>query len=178
MAGGDFDLVKTAATTWEFRWYAGQLGTDRSASVILSVERGNMTDVVYDYDLASERTVAIVGGQGEAQDRSFVVRTGADYNATTNDAEVLVDARRFSTIAGLESAGDVVLGKSRAAVSFDYRVIQVPSTLYGLHYFLGDKVKAVTPLGTTVTQIVNGVSVTFQPGGDNPETIDPEMINV
>lgn len=178
VAGGDFDLVKTAATTWEFRWYAGQLGTDRSSTVTLSVDRGNMTGVVYDYDLASEKTVAVVGGQGEASDRAFVVRTGADYNASTNDVEVFVDARRFSTTAGLEAAGDVAMGKARAAVAFDYKVIQVPSSLYGLHYFLGDKVKAVTPLGNTVTQLVNGVSVTFQPSGDNPETIDPEMINV
>ena len=34
VAGGDFDLVRTGAATVEFRWYAGQLGTDRSATVI------------------------------------------------------------------------------------------------------------------------------------------------
>jgi hypothetical protein len=32
IAGGDFDLVKTSATAWQFRWYTGQLGTDRTAS--------------------------------------------------------------------------------------------------------------------------------------------------
>lgn len=177
VGGGDFDLVKTAATTWEFRWYTGQLGTDRSASVILGLDRGNITDVEYEIDYASERTVAVVGGQGEGADRVFAVRTGADYNASTNDVETFVDARNFSTTAGLEAAGDTALAKARASARFDYRVIQVPSTLYGLHYFLGDKVKAITPLGTSVTQIVNGVNVTFQTNASNPEQIDPEMIN-
>src|SRR5690606_30648784 len=75
IAGGDFDLIKTAATTWDFKFYDGQRGTDRSSSVIFSLDHGNMARPRYQIDRREERTVAIVGGGGEGDDRTFVTRT-------------------------------------------------------------------------------------------------------
>lgn len=70
VGGGDFDLIKTGAQAWEFRFYPGQRGTDRSATVLFSLGYGNMANPTYSYDRTQEATVAIVGGQGEGRTAS------------------------------------------------------------------------------------------------------------
>ena len=44
LGDGDFDVVKLTPTTWEYRWYVGQLGTDRSTTVAFSMGLGNMAN--------------------------------------------------------------------------------------------------------------------------------------
>jgi hypothetical protein len=174
VAGGDFDLVKTAATTWEFRWYAGQLGTNRSATVIFSLERGNMARPVLRRGRLSERTAAIVGGQGEQAERVFAVRTGANYDATDNNIETFVDASDVITSAGLNSRGDANLKQLQARDEITFDVLQVPATLYGRDYFLGDLV-AVKYRDYAATRQILAVTVSWAGSGD--ETIAVEMGN-
>jgi hypothetical protein len=149
IGGGDFDLVKTGAATWQFRWYTGQRGTDRTDSVLFALERGNMAAPEYTHDRVDERTVAIVAGQGEESDRAVEVRTGPDY-AADNDIETFVEASDLTTTAGLQSRGDTELEESRARQQFEFAVLQTPGCFYGVHYGLGDLVKAqygiTTPL--------------------------------
>jgi hypothetical protein len=174
VAGGDFSMVKTAATTFEFRWYAGQLGTDRSATQIFALDRGNMADPKLELGRVTEATLAIVAGQGEGSARAATTRQGTDYSATRN-IEVFVDARNSATTAALNTAGDVVLDEDRARPEFSFDVLQVPNAYYGVHYFLGDKVTA-RYRGTSYTQKVQGVTVEFAPSGD--ERIQVELRNV
>lgn len=175
IAGGDFDLVRTAATSWEFRWYAGQLGTDRSATVTFALERGNMAKPVLTRIRSRERTVAIVAGQGEGNARSTVVRTSSSYAAGTRDAEMYLDARDLTATAGLEDRGDQALSENRALDALSFDVIQTPGCAYGLHYFLGDRVKA-NFAGVSVTKKVQRVSVELATSGD--ERIAVELVNV
>lgn len=178
LAGGDFDLVKTAAATWEFRWYAGRLGTDRTASVIFSIALGNMANPRFRQRRMGERTVAIVAGQGEGSARETAVRTGSNYSAT-NNIEILVDARDVTAgdTAGLESRGDLAVDETRAVDEFDFDVLQIPSTLYGKHYFLGDLVTVRSPYaGADVTRKIQAVTVAVNPDGS--EEIGVEMIDV
>jgi len=174
IGGGDFDLVKTGAQAWEFRWYAGQRGTDRTATLLFALERGNMAEPVYTYDRVDERTVAIVGGQGEEASRAVVVRTGPDYGAS-NDVEVFVDARNSSTTDSLNASGDSKLQDTRAKQTFAFKVLQTPACYYGVHYGLGDLVKAQYG-AVNVTQKIVGVSVSLDRGG--AEKIDVEMQSV
>jgi hypothetical protein len=171
IGGGDFDLVKTGAQAWEFRWYAGQRGTDRTTTLLFALERGNMAEPVYTYDRVDERTVALVGGQGEENQRSVVVRTGVDYSAS-NDIEMFVDARNNSTTAGLNASGDTKLKETQAKQTFKFKVLQTPACYYGVHYQLGDLVKAQYGL-VNVTQKIVGVSVSLD--RDGMEKIDVEM---
>ena len=175
VGGGDYDLVRTGANGWEFRWYAGQLGTDRSASVIFALQYGNMANPVLNRNWIDESTVAIVGGQGEESDRTLVVRTGTNYSATVNSVEMFVDARDLTTTAGLNARGDVKLYEAEARDSLTFDVIQTPGSLYGLHYFLGDKVAAYYQ-GISATNQIVGVTVDFDPKGQ--ETLSLEMKNV
>lgn len=165
VGGGDFDLVKTGAAAWEFRWYAGQLGTDRSATVLFSLARGNMAAPVLTRNTLSERTVAIVGGQGEAAARAVAVRTGANHNASYNSVETFVDARQMTTTAGLEAAGDRALAEAQARYTLTFDVVQTPATLYGAHYDLGDLVTASFEEYSGVKKIT-GVAVEFTSEGD------------
>lgn len=162
IAGGDFDLVKTAAQAWEFRWYEGQLGTDRSADVIFALDYDNMANPRYRLRRLGEKTVAIVGGQGVESGRTIEVRTGANYNASTNNIEAFVDARNITTTAGLQTRGDQYLEASRAYDEFYFDVLQTAVSAYGKHYFLGDLVTAVSPYtGLGVTRKIKTVSVSL-----------------
>ena len=171
IGGGDFDLIKTGAAAWEFRWYAGQRGTDRTATLLFALERGNMADPEHSYDRLEEHTVAIVGGQGEGNQRAAVVRTGADYSAS-NDIEMFVDARNNTTTEGLNASGDVRLKEMQAKQSFSFKVLQTPACYYGVHYSLGDLVKAQYG-SVNVTQKIVAVSVGLDKNG--AEKIDVEM---
>lgn len=174
IGGGDFDLIKTAGATWEFRWYAGQRGTDKSASVVFSLAYGNMSRPVLRYNALDERTVAIVGGQGEETFRTVVVRTGANYNADYNAVETFVDGRNYTTSEGLEGAGDRQLSDAQARVSLEFDVLQTTATTYGQEYFLGDLVTAVFAEYSATKKIV-GVSVGVSLNG---ETISIEVADV
>ena len=174
VGGGDFDLVKLTATTWQFRWYTGQLGTDRSASVIFAVQRGNMANPQYKALRISEVTAAIVGGQGEASSRVTAVRTGVNY-AAGNDIEAFVNASDVSTTAGLQARGDVALVEMQAAGEFNFAVLQTPACEYGTHYGLGDLVAAANPFtGASETLKVGEAHIRLDGGGN--EQIEIRMV--
>lgn len=173
VAGGDFDLVKTGAQTWEFRWYAGQLGTDRSTTVTFATDYGNMVDPLFRYDQSDESTVAIVGGAGEDSARAVVSRSSSNYSATDNDTEMFVDGKNDGTDTNLlNSRGDSALNKTRAKQEFSYKVRQTPASLYGEHYFLGDLVTARYRT-VEVTQQVYEVTVRMPQSGQ--EQIEVRM---
>lgn len=168
----DFSLVKTGARAWEFRT-AALLGTDRSSEVVFSLPYGNMRRPSLRSNRRGERTRAIVGGSGDDNNRPTVTRTGTNYDATVNSYEVFVNASDQSTTAGLNSAGDERLEMVRARDTLSFGVIQVPSTLYGKHYFFGDKVSAYY-LGFTYTPQIARVSVDVRERGK----LAPEQIQV
>lgn len=148
VAGGDFDLVKTGTNTFEFRWYTGQLGTDRTASLTFSMGKANMATPIFEYDRISEKTVAIVGGQGIEDNRTIVIRTGTDYSAS-NDTEIFVSATNVNTTGAYNTAGDKKLKETQAFPSFNFKILQTPSCLFGRDYFLGDKCKAIDAYNNT-----------------------------
>jgi hypothetical protein len=171
VGGGDFDLVRSGASSWQFQWFAGQRGTDRSATVVFSLQYGNMTNPSLRLNFLGERTVAIVGGQGEDIVREVVVRNGVNYAAPHNATEMFVDARQMTTAAGLNAAGDAHLAERQAKRDFTFEVLQTPSTVYGRDYFLGDLVTATFGLYSDVKK-VQQVAVEF---GLNGERINVVM---
>lgn len=168
---GDFDLVKTAARSWQFRWYDGQLGTDRSTSVVFALQYGNMASPVLRRDWLTEATIAIVAGQGTNDDRVVVVRTGTNYDASVGNTEIMVDARDVSTAGGLNGRGDARLEQLRAKDNLQFDVIQTPGSLYGRDYFLGDLVTGFYQ-GITATKQIRAVTVTLAPSGDESIAVE------
>lgn len=166
--GGDFAVVKTGLAAYEFRFYAGQLGTDRSATVLFSLDRGNMADPVYLDSIVGRPTVAIVGGDGPNDARAIVNVMGAD--SSNNQVEAFVDARGFTTTTSLTDYGGSQLYRTKAEGRLSFGVLQTPSCLYGRDYVLGDKVSG-RAFGVTTTYKVAGRTVTFTPDGDEQLTI-------
>jgi hypothetical protein len=172
VAGGDIDLVPVA-TGWEFRFHAGQLGTDRTASVVFALQYGNLAKPQYTYDRREEKTVAIVGGQGEGSERQIVVREGPDY-AADNDIETFVDGRNDAEADALATSGDRRLAEARAVQQFSFEVLQTEACLYGRDYVLGDLVTA--RYGTIqATRKIQSVTITH--GEQGEETIKVETGN-
>lgn len=172
VAGGDFDLVKTGANAFEFRFYPGQRGADRSADVVFALERGNMAQPAGRTDRTAERTVAVVGGQGEESARHVETVTGDDY-AAGNDIEVFVEATNANTAGGLQSAGLKELKNRRAVRQFAFDVLQTPACLYGKHYDLGDLVTAVNPYdGSSSVLKVRGVTIALAEGGKRTVSVE------
>ena len=168
-AGGDFDLVRSGAN-WEFRWYTGQLGTDRSATVTFALDLGNMRDPVYRRTRSTEVTVALVGGQGEESARATRTVTGTDYGAS-NDIEVFVNATNASSDAGYDAEGARWLKERQAEHELAFDVVQDGPYLYGRDYFLGDLVTA-TYDAISVTRKVIGAQIDYNKDGTESVKID------
>lgn len=168
-AGGDFDLVRSGAN-WEFRWYTGQLGTDRSATVTFALPLANMRNPVYRQSRSSEATVALVGGQGEGAARATRTVTGTDYSVT-NDVETFVQASNASSSAGYDAEGARVLKQMQAEKELTFDIIQDGPFLYGRDYFLGDLVTANYDT-ISVTRKVIGVQIDYQKDGNESVNID------
>lgn len=136
--GGDIDLIYTGSPgspAWEFRWYEGQRGTDRSSNILFAVNYGNMEEPYYTINRKRERTVAIVGGKGEGSNRDIVIRTGADY-AASNDIEIFVPATDISkgNTTALNAAGDRALLDSQKIEVFSFTPTQTEGYAYGKAY--------------------------------------------
>jgi len=160
-AGGDFALVYTAPATWTFTWYTGQLGTDRSASVILSVETGTIAKLTLRTNRITDTTAAVVAGQGEGSARAIVTRpaslpTGLDLR------ETWIDARNQKTTAEYTQLGDIALrNATRSRVTLQTEVLQNAALRYGREYFLGDLVTVYAYSAGNITQKVQSVALSM-----------------
>lgn len=139
--GVDFDVVRTGALAFEFRTYAGQRGNDRTASVVFSLPLGNMADPSMGSRVIGRSTLAVIGGDGPNDARP--IATYELPGSTGNQIEAWVDARGFTTTAALVAYGASQIGRIRPEYYMQFKPLQTPSTLYGLHYFLGDKVTGI-----------------------------------
>lgn len=175
VGGGDFDLVKTGAAAWEFRWYTGQRGTDRTGNVIFSLGKGNMKNPHYKYDRIEEKTVAVVGGPGQETDRDITIRTSSDYSAA-NDIERFVNGSRYTSEAGRQAFGDAKLEDFRAREELVFDPVQVEGSIYGLDYCVGGDIGDLVTTrydDVELTQKITGVTVAL--GQDGTESVDLEL---
>jgi len=183
----DFDVTGTGAATYEFKTYDPQLGDDRSrtglntrglnssgnAPVVFALARGNMKVPNYEEDRLSEKNVAIVMGQGQEDEREISIEIDQDAVdiSPINQRETTRDARQQTTTNELETIGTSVVDERGAKENFSFGAIQVKSTIYGVHYFIGDIVTADYDSITRHKKLV-GIDIVV----DSPETA--EDINV
>lgn len=171
---GDFDVVKTGANTYQFRWYEKQLGTDKSSTLIFALNYGNMANPSYSIERSNSASVAIVGGQGEESAREVYVCTSSDYESTLNNIETFHSATNVDTPEGLQARGNQELVKKAPKAKFGFTVLQTPACQYGEDYVLGDLVSVVNPFNSekyTMKIVTVQISLTE----DGTETIDIGM---
>lgn len=180
--GVDFDLVGTAPATFQFQAKAEPLGLDRTttgldpvtglnaagnAPVVFSLDYDNMAVPAYTLHRIQEVTAAIVLGQGGEGNRVLVERTSADITASPwNRLEAVKNANQDEDAVALNARGDAFLQELQARETFTFAALQVPGTLYGRDYFIGDRVTARYQTIERNLQIV-GVEVRVQEGRED-----------
>lgn len=170
--GLDFWLTKTGAQSWEFRTGA-RLGDDHAADVKFSLPLGNMRRPNLRSHHRAEKTKAVVAGQDSGGGRAKSIRTGTNYHSTYNSFETFINGSRYDSSDGLAALGDQRLEEVRALDELSFDVIQVPATLYGKHYGLGDSVSALFR-GRSYTPQITRVDVDVRDRGAQP----PEQIGI
>jgi hypothetical protein len=169
--GATFDLVKVAPTQFEFRYLTPE--NNVVEPVVFASERGNIAKPKLVRSRSGQKTVAIVGGQGQGATRTVIVVPGADYSAN-NDRETFVDGRDSDSADVLTSKGQAATEAARAKTQLSFGVIQTPDCTYGQHYQVADPVIG-RHRGMSVVQRVESVTHTFD--NDKP-TIDVEIADV
>jgi len=175
VGGGDFDLVRGAGAAWEYRWYDGQRGTDRSGTVVFALQYNNLQSPKLVRNRLLERTRAVVLGQGAEAARPYVVRTGPNFDGGRRNRTVFVTSSETAT-AAMQAAGDVRLGELAARDDLQFLVRQTSARRYGRDYFLGDLVTAFYE-GVTATKRISQVAITVEAGGVQVETIVVKTAN-
>jgi hypothetical protein len=179
LGGGDFAVVQTAPATWQFRWYTGQLGTDRTATVVFALERGNMAEPSLRIARQDEVNVVYVGGQGEGAARAIVSRTNPSLidDSTWNRCEAFTSAANEPNTSGLEAAGDALLEEKRPRQTLAFKTVQTPGCWYGYHYFLGDLVTTKFMAFSGVKKITS-VTITCNESGaaETTKTLETEDV--
>ena len=167
--GGDFDLVQTAKNPndWEIRFYAGQLGSDKTTgadAVVFSERNANLAEPRRRHNRRNERTVFAVLGQGDGDERDYRIVNGPDQSAS-NNIELYVDAKDIEKgdTDGLDSRGEDKSLEFQAIPESGFDILQTDSAYYGLHYVLGDKV-AVELFGNTESHLIDSVILTSMAG--------------
>lgn len=159
----DFNVVGIGPAQFQFRTYPDQLGTDRSVSclgpggvgpggemiypVIFSVPRGVVSTIQYVDDRIGEANAVAVLGKGDGSTRTTLTRVDEDAIADSpwNRCEISRPATNYDEdyeTYSLQVAGDEILGEMGRSEEFTFIPLQQPDQLYGVHYFIGDRVTA------------------------------------
>jgi hypothetical protein len=173
--GGDFSVSYTAPAMWTLTWHLGQLGTDRTATVILSMLNGSLGELVIDIDKVSDFNATIIGGTGEGAARLVATRPSTLPTGLTLK-ERFIDARsqKKAPITYLQDLGTVALNQQRKKREFIAKPIQSASLKYGREYFLGDLITIYDNFsGSAQTQKITGVGLSFEDSGR--EVVDIEL---
>ena len=174
VAGGDFDVVSTGTNTFEFRFYQGQLGTDRTLGgvqdVMFSILRGNMLNPKLSRLRNSEKTIAIVAGRGQEENRKIAI-VEAFSHSDENDIETFVDARNVQDDAILDGMGEQALLAAEMRPTLDFTALQTPLYNVEKDYFLGDLVLAEYN-GLYFSMKVEEITFSYR---DGSEDVDVKM---
>jgi hypothetical protein len=151
--GAGYQVVRDGAD-FEFQYLPG---TDRSASVFLSLDAQSVIEQSWLQTDQARRTYLYIGGQGDLADRLIVERFPQADPAPTGLArlEAFVDARDLPEDATdqMLERGDRILESMATENTYRATLHQYGSYRYGEHFFLGDIValrNAVWGLSTTV----------------------------
>lgn len=158
----DFQVVGTGPARFRFITRIGHLGEDRStlamtnsgknfagnAPVLFGTDMGNVSEMEHSIDRLGEATVCLVLGPGEGSIRQTltVLNSGAIDDSPWNRREIVRQSDSGSEVAGVwitsiaAQNGLSALIETSLRDTHEFKPIQQPTCLYGLHYFLGDVV--------------------------------------
>lgn len=155
-----FALVPLTAQTCEFRTWVNQPGVDRTGTVLVGLEYGNLADPSLEHDAMDEISYVYAGGQGEGSARNIqVAQDAARIGASAiGRREAWADATIADTDAGVQAEADAALEAGRPRRSFAGTLVETPGCRYGRDWGLGDRITAVY-LGQQYACLVKAVTV-------------------
>lgn len=166
-SGLAFTLTYTAPAIWVFRTFVGQIGTDRTANITLSVTTGTVLTIRQIQDFTTDFNAVIVGGNGTEEAKVFATRpaalpTGLNLKESFQDAK----NQQNSTEAYLQQFGTKTLSvQARKRVQYQVDVLQTSEMRYGRDYFFGDKI-AVSWNNAKIPQFVTAVGLEWHSTGE------------
>lgn len=161
---GSVDFIPSRVGTSYTITFSDNTTSDISSSLIFALDLHNLEQANLNGDRLREKTVALVGGPGEANKRAFAVRTGANFS-TTNDYEVFVDARG-SAVAELADIGDTRLAEGQARAVIDANILQSSGYMFGRDYTLGNIVSVLFG-GAVAAKKIAEVEISFRQDSDS-----------
>jgi len=184
-AGGDFALRWQGGDAWEFEFYLGQLGQDKSSGaerVLFSMNTDTMSKPRLQRR-GARATAATAAGQGEDDLRMIEVVTGPDY-AADYDFEMFVDARNEKTAAGVAFRGEQKLEETRIEEALSFGVLQTSRQFYSPVPVIGRKTYKTGDLvlvdyGGESVRKIESVTVNWKaPGNGDAFLVDVETREV
>ena len=154
----DFDVESnTAIGNYIFKTFVNQLGDDRTitgldsstglnaagnAPHIFSPERSNVQESSLSERHRKEANRVFAYGKGAGTTRNIRYRenTTAQSESALNIREVMRGASSQDSNTQLDDFADEWLEKLKTVEKFDFEPLDIPSSLYGVHYNFGDKI--------------------------------------
>lgn len=120
---------------------------DRTSTIRMDIENRKLTSAIYSYGTPTV-TRAIVGGKGEAKNRTFIERTSAESleaeSVWGRRVETFVDARNANNVNELNTAGDELLvDRGKTITEMSVTPSDDVNMVYGVDWFVGDRVTVV-----------------------------------
>ena len=142
----DTTIVRETQPRFEFRAYVGQRGKDRRADnqLVFSADRGNLDNVVVEWNSADEVTRAIIGGQGVGTTQAVQRENNLTRQAVSpfNLVEAWENHTAETDAAGLTAVGQALLSKNRFRQTITGTIKSAPGAVYGVDWGWGDRVHA------------------------------------
>ena len=178
----DFVTVDNGVAKFQFMTYPNQMGTDRTEGngsvppVTFLHGMGNIKELQYVYDRLSEANAVVVLGKGDASTRTTMTRhkPSTQDNSPWNVREISRSASNYDEdyeTYSLQTSGDEILEEMKGKLNFKFQPLQQESALYGVDYFLGDRV-TVKYGSLTVNRKIVGVNIDVTEGQGEQLSLD------
>lgn len=166
-----FQLVNTSGISFEWQYV---VNTDVTTTQIFSIERGNVEQISFKQDRKAEKTVAIVGSTGDGTLKNYDVRTGANYNVTTNNREMYVNTGT-DDLDEIYLEGDRELSTVQARNEIEFTILPTDSSKYKTHF---DLHYLVTGRYNNVSYPLVVSEIVVSSDGSNPEKVTAKLEDV
>lgn len=151
-------------------------GTDRSAGqsenprLVFSPEMQNVASIEWSYDEKPMRTVCFIGGEGEGCDRKVTLYgkanppgafghemwfDGSSLSSKTEDGSTMTP-EQYQAL--LIDTAKTALAEATSIYDMQTEAIPVAGYMYGVDYFLGDKITCMDDYGDSSDSIVTEVT--------------------
>jgi hypothetical protein len=165
-----FDIIWNGQQRYEFQTFLNQRGIDRT-NFVFSTEWGNLEEPTVKFAYDNEVNYVYAGGQGEGTSR-LIVEVGDSARvgrSVWNRCESFADARNSETEDGVRVAAQRELSAGQPRQAWAGRIVDIPSSRYGVHFDIGDRVSVSLPGFGLYTAMIKTIKISVDVNGERIE---------